>query len=857
MQRQRGFILLAILGLVGWLAGWLLLTTAWLGQSRRAADQQERAFLLEHYAEQALDRGQAQLQRLAGEDTVATARAAILGDVGQPRWVGVWNHRTGTGPHWLVSGAPADPDAALTEAARFVLGDGSEVLAPAVSLGRAGREGRLEVTVAWWIDDESLKASLRPPPQYSTAEESLRHRLEGQSASAAWLPVFFSNLAGDALSDPLAAPFAGGFTRRDFLGAIATPNELREAFAGFSPEEFREQHAHLTLEARGVLANSAEGGLRHELLAAHPEDNESPLEDGLRAPDVRDFLTTGLDFGNLTPRGAEDVADPGQTVGLISTEWSLSLGFYRDRFRGTSFVFGLRIDAWNPWSRALAFSGRDADNPDWRVTLEDFPLFTLTWDDGFATVHVGDALGEIGVDLWGDMAGGEVRRLWTPGRREFLASEGFLVGSEPNVGDTVTLAWPAALVDVVFRTADGDLLQRLEDVPLPPGERTLFLQSERSLPPDLHEEWDGNSREPGITYYSWIWHHRWKLPTSPEENPFAGWFHDWQPLDLILFFDADRWEANLFSDPLDPGMFSPHEVFHRQASGTLLDRERFPMRTHPLAPVTTVGALSVWDSAVGAPGTSGANRVLDQAFLIGLEEDNVPTGAEVLPQARYRPLEGSWPEDRAPGAPDILVSGAFNVNSTSALAWEAVLRGRNLFRVGEGGQERSYAGVSGGLTFDIASDIFSKSPDGPVTWWQRVYAHDLRELDGEAARGLAEAIVRRLQLRGAPFPSLAAFADSGLLEAAIADAGLNRVGEEVFPLGAPARTSQADLLIGLAPFVFTRGDTFTIHASVQLRDAETGTMVGQRTVVRRVQRLPQVESSEETLQRVFAPLPVR
>lgn len=237
---------------------------------------------------------------------------------------------------------------------------------------------------------------------------------------------------------------------------------------------------------------------------------------------------------------------------------------------------------------------------------------------------------------------------------------------------------------------------------------------------------------------------------------------------------------------------------------------------------------------------------------------------EPLPVGRYRPLSSS-----IAGDPDELQEqlsssgdfpyhhaaaflgnhGAFNVNSTSIAAWQALLGTlRDQSRTSLDGQpsegdhphSRSVNPLQAGVTA-------IRRPEDDAAW------NGFRSLSDNDIADLSRGIVEEVRRRG-PFLSLADFVNrrldeselgkSGALDAAIADARninsrLERAGRtesrasaEV-PTGAnrpsailhgiPGFLTQGDLLNALAPAITVRGDTFRIrcHGEASLPDGST------------------------------------
>ena len=191
-----------------------------------------------------------------------------------------------------------------------------------------------------------------------------------------------------------------------------------------------------------------------------------------------------------------------------------------------------------------------------------------------------------------------------------------------------------------------------------------------------------------------------------------------------------------------------------------------------------------------------------------------------------------------------MIDGAFNVNSTSVLAWKAVLSSTLGVPFGASKQAPFPRQLDPVRRQAVTSG--ASLSDAPLAW-SGFRALKEREIDA-----LAKAIVEEVKHRG-PFISLSDFvnrrlrqdSDSrllGTLQAAIERAGLNRgfrdSGTDASPIsssnllqehkaphkaaGAPAYLLQADLLTPLGPMLTARSDTFRIRAYGDSTNVETG-----------------------------------
>lgn len=213
----------------------------------------------------------------------------------------------------------------------------------------------------------------------------------------------------------------------------------------------------------------------------------------------------------------------------------------------------------------------------------------------------------------------------------------------------------------------------------------------------------------------------------------------------------------------------------------------------------------------------------------------------------------------------LLVDGAFNVNSTSVAAWEALLSSvRGMELLAGSGTTRAFAHPFG--TLGYANSTATTGTEGD---WS-----GLRDLDENQIESLATAIVAEVKDRG-PFLSMADFVNRrpdsgkpahqalGALQAAIDRSGLNDhvtgpgrsvTSADLAPLagsdvvekepkaaratGSPGHLSQADVLTAIGSQITVRSDTFTIRCYGDSRDA-SGEVRAKAWCEAVVQRVPE------------------
>jgi hypothetical protein len=239
-----------------------------------------------------------------------------------------------------------------------------------------------------------------------------------------------------------------------------------------------------------------------------------------------------------------------------------------------------------------------------------------------------------------------------------------------------------------------------------------------------------------------------------------------------------------------------------------------------------------------------------------------------LPNPRLQPLEGATlaelqqrvDPDADTAAANLLVKGAFNVNSTSVDAWKALLASNH----------NRFNGVGSATPlespfFRFFSNDLSKQGD-PWAGFSEVRTTVADPPEDTQLQLLAEAIVEQVKLRG-PFRSLAEFVNrrledsalgtSGALQAAIDQSGINdeidqdavEIDVDEIPFAHPdhltgktadgiaGSLSQADILTAIGPYLTTRSDTFTITSYGEHSNPVSGDTV-RALLEMTVQRMP-------------------
>lgn len=261
------------------------------------------------------------------------------------------------------------------------------------------------------------------------------------------------------------------------------------------------------------------------------------------------------------------------------------------------------------------------------------------------------------------------------------------------------------------------------------------------------------------------------------------------------------------------------------------------------------------------------DAIWDRYFLSTIDPDN-PVNGRLAPQReRFMELDPTFtysvsdPNGYLKPAENLLLRGAFNVNSTSVEAWAAYLSGLG----GDGIRFYDTLAGSSATTTSLDSPFHRLTvPNGSEN---SAWLGGPRNLSRDEIRRLAEQMVKQVRQRG-PFLSLSDFVNrrlsdddrglKGAIQAAIDDANLqtvnvggNSVGASQLgaPFGqhaagsqaefAPGCLSQADVLTTLGPSITVRSDTFVIRAYGAVENPLTGEIQAEAWCEMLVQRFPE------------------
>lgn len=259
----------------------------------RKSTRGDQAALAKANARLALMQAIGQLQRTMGPDQRVSATAEILRkDVKQPHWTGVWRSTLDNGGsfmsrndlagslrderweqqldpaeevmEWLVSGN-GDPTAASSAAMIGLFNDGNRPVVEVPKLEVAGKSGGVAGHLAWWTGDLGVRANLRTnDPRAGLAAN------RADPGSGGLFRVMTSQAADMKLMD------GGVELENGDRDKLVSPRMV--SLVGVDAGWSRKHNFDFTTDSSGVLADVADGGLKHDLTAYFQTGGVAPFK---------------------------------------------------------------------------------------------------------------------------------------------------------------------------------------------------------------------------------------------------------------------------------------------------------------------------------------------------------------------------------------------------------------------------------------------------------------------------------------------------------------------------------------------------------------------------------------------------
>ena len=872
-------------------------------------------------------------------------------------WTGVWDTTDPTAsPQWLVSGNSPDPSS-LSENQSTLYRPALNATNPddivAVPYQLVDTSDNSATIYAWWVSDEGSKVHIALPERIEpladgfftefsntglSAEEQnqilkqitpRRFRAEQFfGANTALVPSAIENVLEPEVATEISK--ANKTLRR--LHNTSDPSVLN----GIESIEWEDAFYHATAFSKAIIADTDAGGLKIDLSNRNYNDSTG----NFKINDItRDFLWASspdakgqIGFKGMKEADVDNLAqgDPVNTTPVLMTECSLYFvvsGISKNSSTARAFL-RFEGEMWSPYGFRHLFEGASSsETPELLIEFEGLPNITLRFfdkdSDAFTNTTILDfnSISPIfDIDFTETHKAGEIRKIigdWpinkSSNKSNFYYTEnwGWDVDdpsynsshrgvSYPD-GDSIKYQSASSEITILIKNRDGDILQRIENLPV--GAISTDFSYYESSPSSLSQT------EAPIAF---------QFRMRDDLADLEDWFAtidprsinmDFSNQDILDLYDINDVDGDNQSDADLPLItaFSNLDFFHGQTNNNF-----FRLFDLPAAPPTSVGVfqhLQFKDAAPFAVGNSWGgdlNEVFDRYFISGIPRGT--TGGfwaaedAVLPGSLPNPFL-SIPDPSSVTTADLLLEdtaqhlfqeGAFNFNSTSIEAWQAVLLANSIydwtwtlnkgtsseasearlnlqsafFRLPFSGHLRSDGFSKWEFPFELYEDeeesdddypylkasekeaIFRSPQTGnPTKDWRPAAALGHRELDTDASRALAAKIVDKLKERGRPFSSFKELAITGLLQEAIDQTPINAVdpstlyidatSDQRIPRNASAFLSQADLLLALSPGMSARSDTFRIRSYASIQSSISQKSVARTYCEAIVQRMPE------------------
>lgn len=827
------------------------------------------------------------------------------------------------------------------------------VNAPVIEIPGTG--GQPLTQIAWWISDEGVKASISledkvdelnsnfltdyNPSGLPLAEQRQllkqisprRFRTELFTGEATnFVPGEIEDISEKKVADKIKA--ANHSLRK------AQSLKQAEMLDGVEEVDLENNYHDLGYLAEAVIANTSQGGLKKDLSDQTFNDTSGAIkvDESLRkflwhsAPDADGNIDLkGLPQADLNNLSTGDIVN---TTPPILTELSLyfAVSGQTANSRTARGFLSFEAEVWSPYGFRHNFTGNSGSNtPEIFVEIDGLPEVTLRFFDkdqnsftNSTTLDLNKLEPEFRLDLTNTHKSGEIRKakgIWPSNASSSNNQTNFYYTNDwdweiddPSInlehrkvsfpeGDSINYYSEKSLIKITIKNSSGDILQSLENIPM--GEIKADFGFYEDSPSGLEDS------DAPIAFYLRLYDDRAALESWLTEKDLRAIIWDLKDDSLLELVDINDVDGDGLgdADSANFASFSNQDFLHGQVNNNFFRLFDIPA-TVPFS-LGILQHLSLKDTApfsIGNRWGGKYNGVFDQYFLSGIPQDSTSTywslsrnsPQDPLPNPALRVYSGGEAltlEDLIgdESARYLLISGNFNINSTSAKAWQALLASNyiynwkyninvgtsteendsrlnlegSFFRLPFSGhnssqvitkwkfpfedyEEEAAAGDDYPELSDNELELIFRNSDGfsPLKDWRPSLAIGHRELSTAKIADLANNLVSALEARGRPFNSIEEFTNSGLLQDSIDQTAINTIRNgtsysdadtsEKMPRNAPAYLSQADIISAIAPYITARTDTFRIHTRAKILNPETGKREGQAACIALVQRVP-------------------
>ena len=741
---------------------------------------------------------------------------------------------------------------------------------------------------AYWIGDEGVKVSTALNDQ--TGGLNYDNRLVGTSVSNT--PTTGANWPVDTeLRDELRqlAPVHPNLTQlfSHYSSTPAINAALPQAISyeqlalldasNLTHDELRAHFHDATTVSRAVLVDHTlpNGGLRQDL-SDSPDVFPSAFRNFVKE---RAGSRTGLQASHYQKQSetATDTAFPLFSRGPVLTECAIRFQVYRNSAKKLALKYEIQAELWSPYACTLYSVGNPPSATVLSLQFSNLPEVTVTVGGASYTLDLNVQLkqggvygpitanvtnGATGIDSW---APGQIVVVKGGGGTNAISPTGSAHSADANVGGAGA-GLPAALPDPIVgglaisvtavnaATKPFTVQVNANGNPLafyrPSIDFTAVTTSRSSA------EMDSNA---GFLFgYAFDFRddiRDWIDPTrstaqDPRRTNLDGTFYEpgfpyWDADPTNNIGDMNQAGTDTFNTTRSLVLFDlpNQEPVSMGSLQHVIGEKPYRLGNPNVAPLTTVNdtfdrfyfsTLPRWYAwtALNPP-------VLPNRYI----QVHVPDPASppsVGDRFGSNSTAADYMLDRTHAAKYLLMRGAFNINSTSQPAWQAVLAGIQISNWSYGGATPKTVGLNNAF-FRLSQGAQELSTDPTAAPdATNAFVRGALTLSESQVQQMAASIVAQLKAHGRPYATLRDFIDAGVITAAIAAAGINSADLAAVPAYSPGWLSQADVLTALAPFITPRSDTFRIRAYGDASNPVTDTTEGRVWCEAIVQRMPEL-----------------
>ncbi|WPJ94071.1 hypothetical protein SH580_11560 [Coraliomargarita algicola] len=858
-----------------------------------------------------------------------------------PHWTGVWDTTSPTAtPHWLISGqnGSSQTNATLFEIVSSGTVTSSQDFVTVPSTQILSSNNTVSDRVGWWISGEASKASIQlVDNSQNLAEEFFtdytstglsieeqrqirqqtsprRHRTEMiHGTDSNFIPGEIEDINNASVSNKIDQSLS-------YLERIQSYSQL-SILDGVSASEMSESFHDLTNISKALLTNTESGGLKRDLSDKTYNSSSSGLSIDST---VQEFLWSSLPSSNgdiplkgLSETIVENLAagDAINTTPPIITEFGLFFvvsGQSKSSTTARAFL-RLEIEIWSPYGFRHNFEGASgSDTPELFVEFESLPDITLQFYDKDTETYTSstildfdDISPRFSLDMSETHKSGEIRKIiadWpinsSSNQSNFYYTDQWswtitdpsYNSSHRNVsfpdGDSINYTSSSADITLTLTNTDGEILQRIDNIPV--GDIVADFSYYEDSPSGL-----GSGDAPIVFSYKMkdtkYYLEKWLTEVDPRSIILDA--SESAIYDLLDVNDING-DGRSDADPLSAIYFDNLDLFHGQINNNFYRLFDLPATIpHSLGVLQHLQIKDTRPFSIGNAWGGDLNDLFDKFFISGIpndpsatywnpdiheERDNLPNPFIEVSTIDNQSLSLT-DLNNSESSKNLLIKGAFNINSTSIDAWSAMLAANSIydwdyyvnkgtssqvdskrinlenafFRLPNSGHMRSESYTEWKFPFedyenettlgddyprleDGEKDLTYKNSNGynPNSDWRPSLSLGHREYDIATISNLAAKIVENLKLHERPFISLKEFINSGILQTSIDQTAINTIeegsnydsaGDDVkMPINATSYLSQADIISALSPAMVTRSDTFRIRAIGQSVDPVTG-----------------------------------